>query len=312
MDGKSIRINLNSLVNIKAQYLPRELDKLNLIYKITNVINSNSYIGKTTSFKSRFYGGHLNSIRNLNSEYSCQRNYLLNAFRKYGIENFEVSILEYDIEPKDLNNREIYWISYYNTFLGKGYNMTKGGDGGSWVWARYALKLKYPETNGIAPWIRAINLLNYPNSNGVSPNFWVAGHKSLKIKYSGTNGMPTEAREANLRYYPDTNGASPVWISAGRDSLKLIYPDTNGMPPKSYETHRLNCIYRSYGALNEMCIKAELDGIMEFTSGRQYKVYKIDFSPQYKKAEIQRVFNNCREFGLDINLISKFIRKDWQ
>ena len=47
--------------------------------------------------------------------------------RKYGIENFTFEIIE-ECSQEQLNEREIYWISYYDSFnKEKGYNMTPGG-----------------------------------------------------------------------------------------------------------------------------------------------------------------------------------------
>lgn len=45
--------------------------------------------------------------------------------RKYGIENFEVSLIEKTNNPKE---REIYWIEHFESFK-NGYNATLGGDG---------------------------------------------------------------------------------------------------------------------------------------------------------------------------------------
>lgn len=51
--------------------------------------------------------------------------------RKYGLEHFSVETLEKieNCSPEYLNKREQYWIKYYNTFLGPGYNEDKGGQG---------------------------------------------------------------------------------------------------------------------------------------------------------------------------------------
>ena len=51
------------------------------------------------------------------------------AIRKYGWDDFTTEILEE--VTSDLAEREVYWIDYYNTFHGDGYNMTPGGEGGS-------------------------------------------------------------------------------------------------------------------------------------------------------------------------------------
>lgn len=45
--------------------------------------------------------------------------------RKYGIENFEISLIEETDFPEE---REKYWIEFYGTFK-YGYNATIGGDG---------------------------------------------------------------------------------------------------------------------------------------------------------------------------------------
>nr|DAZ72707.1 MAG TPA: intron associated endonuclease [Caudoviricetes sp.] len=42
-----------------------------------------------------------------------------------GVENFSFEVLE-ECDRSELNNRETYWIDFYNTTI-FGYNMTKGG-----------------------------------------------------------------------------------------------------------------------------------------------------------------------------------------
>ena len=87
------------------------------IYKITNNLNGNSYVGlKTSSVEEseNYYGsGKLIQI----------------AIEKHGKENFTKEILERDITDFDLLClREKHFISLYNT-KDKGYNMTDGGLG---------------------------------------------------------------------------------------------------------------------------------------------------------------------------------------
>lgn len=48
--------------------------------------------------------------------------------KKYRIDNFNIIELE-ECENGLLDEREIYWISYYNSY-NNGYNMTTGGDRG--------------------------------------------------------------------------------------------------------------------------------------------------------------------------------------
>jgi len=56
---------------------------------------------------------------------------LYNSIRKYGIGNFVFSVIE-TIETDDisiLNEKEVFWISHYNSLSPNGYNMTLGGPG---------------------------------------------------------------------------------------------------------------------------------------------------------------------------------------
>ena len=94
------------------------------IYKITNKINGKAYIGKSSDIEKRWQY-HLNNYTS-NREYNKT---LYRAFRKYGINNFSFEVLEElsDKYDEQSNEREQYWIKYYNTF-DFGYNMTEGGD----------------------------------------------------------------------------------------------------------------------------------------------------------------------------------------
>ena len=48
--------------------------------------------------------------------------------RKYGVENFYVELLEEVSENDSLDEREIYWISFYDSITPNGYNMISGGN----------------------------------------------------------------------------------------------------------------------------------------------------------------------------------------
>ena len=91
------------------------------IYKITNKINGNSYIGQSIHIEKR--------IKEHKLKYNWEREKnktLYQAFQKYGIENFSFEIIE-ECEPDILDNREQFWIDYYDTYK-NGYNMTCGGE----------------------------------------------------------------------------------------------------------------------------------------------------------------------------------------
>jgi hypothetical protein len=91
------------------------------IYKITNMVNGKIYIGKNSTSRSDYMGSGV----------------ILNEAKlKYGIKNFRKDIVEDNIEDvKTLNDREIYWINYYNSQdRSIGYNRTEGGDGNNGKW----------------------------------------------------------------------------------------------------------------------------------------------------------------------------------
>ena len=97
------------------------------IYKITNKINNKAYIGQSIDIENRWRQHKLCSFIETKTEYNSP---IHQAIRKYGLENFSFEVLE-ECEPEQLNEREIYWIDYYQTFpvsSGKGYNQTIGGD----------------------------------------------------------------------------------------------------------------------------------------------------------------------------------------
>lgn len=89
------------------------------IYLITNQVNGKQYVGQSINPKLRFEQ-HCNNK-------TPYRSLIHDAIKKYGKENFTLQILESDIE--NYNEREIYWISYYNT-VSTGYNICEGGESG--------------------------------------------------------------------------------------------------------------------------------------------------------------------------------------
>lgn len=99
-------------------------EKICGIYCIENLRNSKKYIGQSVDIYKR-WSTHISM---LNNGSHCNQ-YLQNAWNKYGEESFRFNILEKCKCDKDiLNNREQYWINYYNSY-DSGYNLTAGGDG---------------------------------------------------------------------------------------------------------------------------------------------------------------------------------------
>ena len=88
------------------------------IYKTTNLVNGKIYIGKRVS-------------STIVKRYKGSGKLIKAAMLKYGEQNFVCELLEWCSTNEELNNREKYYIKFYNsTDLTIGYNISKGGDGG--------------------------------------------------------------------------------------------------------------------------------------------------------------------------------------
>ncbi|MBQ2884700.1 MAG: GIY-YIG nuclease family protein [Alphaproteobacteria bacterium] len=99
------------------------------IYLVKNLINGKCYVGQTTTSIKRRWNQHC-----YDASKSIYNMPLHKAIRKYGVENFTINEIESvkcvsktELKEK-LNSLEIYYIQYYDTYYGDGYNATMGGD----------------------------------------------------------------------------------------------------------------------------------------------------------------------------------------
>lgn len=88
-----------------------------IVYLATNKINNKKYIGQTTQSLEKRIKNHLNQ----KNKYDFQKD-----LHKYGLENFKFEILCKCITRDELNEKEKYYIKYYNT-IDVGYNIYAGG-----------------------------------------------------------------------------------------------------------------------------------------------------------------------------------------
>lgn len=89
------------------------------IYKFTNTLTNKIYIGKREkqTFDESYYGSGREWKK---------------ALSKCGKENVKREIIEWCYSRQELNEREVYWIAFYNsTDKDIGYNVHKGGQGGN-------------------------------------------------------------------------------------------------------------------------------------------------------------------------------------
>lgn len=88
------------------------------IYIITNKINGKVYVGQSQNSAIRF---------KQHCKLSNMSNSIIGrAIQKYGKENFAFHVIEKQIT--NYNDREKFWISYYNSVIPFGYNILDGGE----------------------------------------------------------------------------------------------------------------------------------------------------------------------------------------
>lgn len=93
------------------------------IYQIKNSINGKVYVGKTLESVEKRWKEHQRDSQRAR----CKDRPLYRAMNKYGIDKFEISILE-EVSDEVVNEKEKYWIELLGSYK-DGYNATLGGDG---------------------------------------------------------------------------------------------------------------------------------------------------------------------------------------
>lgn len=103
------------------------------IYKATNLIDGKSYVGKTSNFSERKWQ-HERCYKKEDCKFH-------RAIQKYGKENFEWQIIGHANTLEEAYVLEKKYIDLFQTYGTGGYNMTKGGAGGSMWNARPVVRL---------------------------------------------------------------------------------------------------------------------------------------------------------------------------
>lgn len=93
------------------------------IYKIINDLNDKVYVGQTIRTLDQRFQKHCSLSDDKNHTMAIKK-----AIHKYGKNHFMIVLIEElkNCNQEILNDREIYWINYYDSY-NKGYNLTKGG-----------------------------------------------------------------------------------------------------------------------------------------------------------------------------------------
>ena len=91
------------------------------IYVLTCLVTLNEYVGQAKCWKTRWRG-------HCAAAHKGAENVIYRAMRKYGVENFAITIVR-RCPIEELNDWEEFYIDKYETLVPDGYNMTAGGEG---------------------------------------------------------------------------------------------------------------------------------------------------------------------------------------
>lgn len=92
-----------------------------IIYKITNKVNGMVYIGQTKNSIETRWKAHCADRK---SKHACFK--LQKAINEFGKAAFTVEQIDVATTKDEANEKEMYWISFYDA-IEKGYNTSPGG-----------------------------------------------------------------------------------------------------------------------------------------------------------------------------------------
>lgn len=111
------------------------------IYLITNTDNNKVYVGQSVDVNGRLNYHKRNLEKNTHPNQYLQRSY-----NKHGKDVFKFEVIE-ECTLDTLDEREVYWISYYqSTLRDRGYNRESGGHEGK-VWCEESRQARCGEGN---------------------------------------------------------------------------------------------------------------------------------------------------------------------
>ena len=246
------------------------------IYKITNLINNKVYIGKTERSIEIRWREHRKNFLKLQDDMAIHK-----AMYKYGPEAFEIDKIE-ECDNNIINEREKYWIEYYNSFK-KGYNSTVGGDG--------AIKINYKQILDL--WRQGLSLQQISDKEKIDrhtiSNILKIYNISEKEIFRRGIGRAVIQYDLNGKFINKYNSIMDAANSLGKQNISTIR----------------NCCAKQIRSAYNFLWKFEDDNITVeelvynfnlFGKGKQKKVEQYDLNGNFI-----REFNSCREAARYIN-----------
>lgn len=177
-----------------------------IIYKSTNKITGKIYIGQTTKSLEQRIKGHLNE-----SKIDKNRPFL-SSINKYGIDNFTFEEIDFTNNLDDLNDKEIYWIDFYQSISPNGYNVTGGGQGKKMKPTEELSKIISEGLKNSEKWQETKNSEEYKKT--IEKNFF-GWNKGKKFTQEHKKKIWKKNKERVLEFNKST---SKKWIVVDKDN----------------------------------------------------------------------------------------------
>ena len=288
------------------------------IYKITNRVNNKSYIGQTRFTVEHRFKQH---IKNYNIEHRKQPLYM--AFDKYGLQNFKVETLE-ECDVDKLDEREIYWIAYYDTFR-NGYNATLGGQKHSakYFWtdnqyeeikslylsgfsARYIAEKFKVSRDTIRSILKSMNIKMRNHGldvNNVEAQEIITAYKEgLGIGFLARYYHTTFNEVKNFLLSKNVDLRQQISIKDNEDKIQLMIRDyLNKMPKRELEL-KYHCDYRTIKQILVMR-KIELRNKNKFTDSEYLDIIRMYCDNNITITEI------TKRYKINITTIYKILKR---
>lgn len=202
------------------------------------------YVGQTIRSLKRRMSSYKHSIKN-----DKIKTYIVNHLRFYGLENHEFSIIEQNINHKEkLNEREIFYIKFYNTFYPNGMNLTEGGD--SPIFSNETKNKMSNSRKGKIPWNKGtIGLMGAHWTTGIKlPSHSEKWNRKI-AKFGEDNHFfgkkhskeSLEKMSQSLRGRKTWNKIESRIIKADKDNNVIeIYPNKEAVLKDGFEIRSLN------------------------------------------------------------------------
>lgn len=176
-----------------------------IIYKFTNKVNGKVYIGQTIHTLDKRVKNHLKE-----SKQDTNRP-ILNAIKKYGIEQFDIEVIDCASTQEELDTKEIEWIKKLDCVSPNGYNVLGGGQFNKTSTEEFSKSISEGLKNS-KKWNQIKNSEEYKNKMQVR---FIGYNKGKKFSDNHKNKIWESNKERILQYNKST---AIKWIIVEEDN----------------------------------------------------------------------------------------------